>query len=144
MFGSCPLGFVTLLVAFGAGFDSAGSFLLLAAVVDRKTRTGRSEAVALELVARVDAGFAFVLLTGGARANAGRTSSFSTSSSDSSMARELRFAAGVFLGWPGGASSLVCAAAAATWRLGVTGGMAIGGGVLGTVTDDAAVVVVVN
>ncbi len=146
LLGIWPFGFavavVVVVVVFGmgAGLDTAGSFLF---VVDRKTRTGRSDAAVLELVARVDAGFGLTLLTGGARASAGRTSFFSSSSSDSSMASELRLAAGVLRGWPGGAISFACAAAAATWRLGVTGGRGIGGGVLGTAMDDEVVVVVV-
>ena len=140
-----PLAFASFEAAREGGFDKDGStFLLAAAVVDLVTRVaGRSEAGAFAPFGRAEAGFAFALLVDGATAREGRTSSRSSSASESSSAIDVRFAAGVLRGCPGGTISFARAAAATTCRLGVTGGTAAGGGVEGAFKGDVIVVVVV-
>ena len=100
LFANCPFALVSFDGEGGGGFDSDGSPLLpaAAAAVDLVTLTGRSEAGALVLEARVEAGFGFVRRTGGATASDGRTSSFASSASDYSRARDVRLAAGVLRG----------------------------------------------
>ena len=103
-----------------------GGFRWLVAAADRRTRVGRcSDAVPLAPVCRV-AVRARCRVTGGAAPRAGRVSSASSRSS-SSESTATRFAIGVFLGCPGGAIACAFAAAAATCRLGVTGGKGIAG-----------------
>lgn len=110
LFGGCADGLVVV----------DGGFRWLVATADRSTRVGRcSDAVPLAPVCRV-AVLARCRVTGGAAPRAGRVSSASTFSSSESTA--IRFATGVFLGCPGGTIACAFAAAAATCRLGVTGG----------------------
>lgn len=118
------------------------TFLVAAAAVDLVSRVGLcSDAVTPLPICLDDAGLAFVLLAGGATVSDGRMSSAS-SSSEESNAVERRFPAGVLRGWPGGEIALARAAAAATCRLGVTGGNAIaGGGVEGIMIGILAVIV---
>ena len=115
LFGGCRDVFVTVLVAVEGGFR------WLTVTADRRTRVGRcSDAVPLVPVCRV-AVLARCRVTGGAAPRAGSVSSASSPFS-SSESTATRFAMGVFLGCPGGAMACAFAAAAATCRLGVTGG----------------------
>lgn len=118
LFGGCADIFFAALVAVEGGFR------WLTATADRRTRVGRcSDAVPLAPVCRV-AVLARCRVTGGAAPRAGRVSSASSPFS-SSESTATRFAIGVFLGCPGGAIACALAAAAATCRLGVTGGKGI-------------------
>lgn len=114
LFGGCAVVLAAPLVWVEGGFR------WLVPTAERSTRVGRcSDAVALDPVCRVVV-LTRCLATGGAAPRAGRVSSASPFSSSESTA--IRFATGVFLGCPGGAIAWAFAAAAATCRLGVTGG----------------------
>jgi hypothetical protein len=90
-----------------------------APAVDLVTRVGRaSEAVMPRDAVTFDV---LILFRAGGAASDGRTS-VSSSSSESSARR---LAAGVFRGCPGGAITFAFAVAAATCRLGVTGGRVV-------------------
>lgn len=120
LFGGCSDVFTAVLAAVEGGFR------WLAVTAERKTRVGRcSDAVPLAPVCRVVV-LARCRVIGGAAPRAGRVSSASSPSS-SSESTATRFAMGVFLGCPGGAIACAFAAAAATCRLGVTGGKGIEG-----------------
>lgn len=117
LFGGCADVFAALVAV-------EGGFRWLTVTADRRTRVGRcSDAVPLAPVCRV-AVLARCRVTGGAAPRAGSVSSASSPFS-SSESTATRFAMGVFLGCPGGAIACAFAAAAATCRLGVTGGKGI-------------------